>query len=127
MHADRDAFEAYAAMTYSEVGAALGVSRSRVQQVEATALRKWRVLARIEELDPMRWTEIVDGPRGRPVYELETALYQLKRELSGALAGANSGALAGVYAGAHPDALPSGRVDAVCVMTGEGVLTAAPG
>jgi hypothetical protein len=47
---------------------------------------------------------------------------QLRRE--SAMSSAISGALAGAYAGAHPGALRSGCMDAVCSMTGEGVLTA---
>jgi hypothetical protein len=117
-----DAFEQYAAMTYSDVAAAMGVSRSRVQQLEAAAMRKLRLITRIEELAPSRSREIIAGLRGKSVHDFVAVVEQLKREC--ALAGALCGAAAGAVAGAHPLWGHGGRRDAACSMTGEGVLTA---
>lgn len=126
MHTERDDFTELACATYAEVAAAMGVSRARVQQIEATAIRKYRLALRIEELAPARSREILARLRGQPVYAFEATVLQLKRECSGALSGALSGAIAGAYAGAHPLNPRTGRRDAECRMVGGGELSAVP-
>lgn len=43
--------ESYAARTHAEIGAALGLTGARVQQIEKAALRKLRLALDVEERD----------------------------------------------------------------------------
>ena len=66
-------------LTLTEVAAIVGVSRERVRQIEAVALRKMRIGLRLRQLlGPRRAQPVLDRLRGRGISDFKRALRTAK-------------------------------------------------